>query len=242
MADPHCKPQYYEEVKQEEGVGDAGDDDDDVTRTNTNPFIVSNSHPTERHVRFRSSVQSLQCVYKSQGRDAAIGRAFQELDLLGTGQLDRHDLTALLEEACASVKLPVGHQIVEDAVEALLEDAGAEGQSLITLSQFQELFRRHPDLSTCFENSASVASRQSTVIRGISPEDQELEDVENLQVWMHDARTRWRSNKIEYLWSLVYLAANIVCSYTRQPTTANMKKPWQFLELASWWPGEALCA
>ncbi|CAB9515739.1 oxidase homolog protein [Seminavis robusta] len=162
----------------------------------------------------RISIRAFQSFLHTNGQAAAIQHAFHELDLQKTGRLDRSDLTAFMEEACALVKLELDHKIVQDAVEALLEDVGAEEQNYMTLEQFEELFRRHPDLLACFEEEGSVAIRQSALKAPVgsdklTAEDFQLEEVENEQVWVH-AHTRWKSQKLEYLWFIVYMCANII--------------------------------
>jgi respiratory burst oxidase len=155
-----------------------------------------------------SSIRSCISDYKEKGQEAAIERAFHELDTKENGQLDHDEITAFMEQAAKLIKLDVASTVISDAVEALMEDVGAI-DSHITKEQFQELFEKYPDLLRCFDDEVSIAARKRTVMSRIkSNEELDLGLQENEQVWSH-AHTAWKSQKVSYVWTLLYLLGNI---------------------------------
>jgi respiratory burst oxidase len=154
-----------------------------------------------------SSVRSAVLEYKAHGKDAAIENAFAALDIKGNGQLDRSEVAAFMQEAATLIRLEVQESVISDAVDALMEDVGAS--TAITKPQFQDIFKRHPDLLKCFEDEISLASIRSTIAHShLSAEEMEEDEIENEQVWTH-AHTHWKSEKVALVWIFLYLAANI---------------------------------
>lgn len=162
---------------------------------------------------------------------AAIGRAFHELDINKNGILDREELTAFMTEAANMIKLQISGTIIDDAVEALLEDVGASEENCITLEQFQEIFHRHPELAKCFETEEESPTgnknddAENNNDNYYAPSDmmetsrrsyyQQLEEPEaahirkkKTKVWDR-ACTNWKSQKVAYIWTMLYLMANI---------------------------------
>lgn len=152
-----------------------------------------------------SSVRSCIEEFKTNGKQAAVDRAFAEMDIKRNGQLDKSEITTFMEEAAKVVKLQVNHDLIEDAVEALLEDVGCIDH--ITKDDFNNIFERHPDLLRCFDDEVSVATRRRTCSEFHQDELQE-EEQENLEAWSH-AHTHWKSQKVFWIWAALYVAANI---------------------------------
>jgi hypothetical protein len=73
-----------------------------------------------------SSVRSCMEEFKLQGKQAAIDRAFQELDTTKDGQLERAEVAAFMEQAAKEIKLNVSQSVIVDAVDALMDDVGAK--------------------------------------------------------------------------------------------------------------------
>ncbi|KAI2498580.1 hypothetical protein MHU86_15924 [Fragilaria crotonensis] len=166
-----------------------------------------------------SSVQRSMQEYKLHGKQAAINRAFEELDVSKDGCLDRQEITAFMGEAAKVIKLDVPETVISDAVDALMEDVGASLTKHISKEQFDQLFERHPDLLKCFDDEVSVAVMQ----RRISTSERTLEEVqeeerENLEVW-ENMHARWKSEKVLIVWTCLYVAANIIAfTYKGLPT------------------------
>ena len=142
----------------------------------------------------------------------ALSRAFEELDLHQTGRLDRSDIQVFMAEAAKHVKLNLEPELLEAAVDALMEDAGVniEEQSYISKDQFLNIFERHPDMFTVFQDEASLQSLQQSV-RSETLSEEELKEVLqwNEQAWVHARWTEWKNRKVAIVWFLLYLAANV---------------------------------
>jgi hypothetical protein len=110
-----------------------------------------------------SSIPSCISDYKEKGQEAAIKRAFHELDTKKNGQLDHDEITAFMEQAAKLIKLNVASTVILDAVEALMEDVGAI-DSHITKEQLQELVEKYPELLRCFEDEVSIAARKRVTL------------------------------------------------------------------------------
>lgn len=171
-----------------------------------------------------SSVQRSMQEYKLHGKQAAINRAFEELDVSKDGCLDRQEITAFMGEAAKVIKLDVPETVLSDAVDALMEDVGASLTKHISKEQFDQLFERHPDLLKCFDDEVSVAVMQ----RRISTSERTLEEVqeeerENLEVW-ENMHARWKSEKVLIVWTCLYVAANIIAFTYKGITYANQEE------------------
>jgi respiratory burst oxidase len=157
-----------------------------------------------------SSVQRSIREFKLHGKQAAINRAFEELDVSKDGRLDRQEITAFMGEAAKAIKLDVPETVISDAVDALMEDVGASLSQYVSKEQFDELFERHPDLLKCFDDEVSVADLKRRIsMSERTVEEEEEEEKENLEVW-ENMHARWKSEKVLIVWTFLYVAANII--------------------------------
>lgn len=124
---------------------------------------------------------------KSSGHDNAIDVAFDTLDISNTGHLNRCDIQQFLLTAAAHTKLEdqVNESVIEAAVDALIWDLQGSDDNdekvFITKQQFHQLFDRHPDLLTAFEDDIELSKRRSAVLSMISSERQQEWDIEDIQ-------------------------------------------------------------
>ncbi|KAI2498586.1 respiratory burst oxidase-like protein [Fragilaria crotonensis] len=175
-----------------------------------------------------SSVHSSMREFKLHGKQAAIDRAFEELDVTKDGRLDRQDITCFMREAAKVIKLDVPDTVISDAVDALMEDVGASLTQYISKEQFDHLFERHPDLLKCFDDEVSVAVMKKRISsRKLTWEEVEEQERENLEVW-ESMHARWKSEKVHIVWTCLYVAANIIAftyqgiSYFHRDETLNV--------------------
>lgn len=157
---------------------------------------------------------------QAQGVQTAIDEAFDALDVTETGNLNRHDIVLFMRAAAGHTKLDkhdVNGSVVEAAVDALIHDAGGgDGESIIiSRSQFRDIFERHPDMMSAFEDLEAAQNRRKNAIQimtkggdGEAGAEEEDEDEENEQVWMHEAVTHWKNKWITALWIAIYIAGN----------------------------------
>jgi len=171
----------------------------------------TNEEETERSIRLKKSVVSSSAVYRVKGRETAIGQAFDDLDIKKNGLIDREEATAFMEEAVKYVGLKTESEVVEAAVDALIYDAGGGDENdCITRSQFFNIFERHPDLLTVFQDEETSSSvRESIRNRVVSKVELNEETVDNEQVWAH-AHTEWKNRGVALVWLSLYIAANII--------------------------------
>jgi len=164
--------------------------------------------------------------------DAAVHRAFDELDLKGDGQLDHSEIAHFMEVAAKQIRLNVDCTVVESAVDALLEDVDSaqhkkEPIQFITREQFLNIFRRHPAMLRVFDDddSSLISRRDSIVSSGAFSQKDSIEQIkaeeeENAQVWEQADHThwrnglvhldaRWRNRRAAFLWLILYFFANI---------------------------------
>ena len=153
-------------------------------------------------------------IMKLQGKDAAIHRAFDHLDLNADGHLDRAEIGHFMLTAAKQISLQVELKVIDEAVDALLEDVSITSSSttkqeqdnafIITRDQFLNIFRRNPEMLSAFEDDEnSLVSTQQPVASL-----QEDEDEENAQVW-ESARTHWKNRRVILLWLALYAVLNI---------------------------------
>ena len=164
-------------------------------------------------------------IMKAQGKDAAILRAFDHLDLNGDGYLDRAEIGHFMLTAAKQIRLQVELKVIDDAVDALLEDVSVTSSMdpkllqqqqqqqlqhnafIITRDQFLNIFRRNPDMLSAFENDDDD---DKTLVSTHQPVTslQDDEDEENAQVW-ESARTHWKNRRVVILWLGLYAIANV---------------------------------
>jgi respiratory burst oxidase len=166
----------------------------------------------------RASLQQAHKVFVESGEDAALATAFDKLDLKGNGRLDRSEINIFLEEAAKHVRLEVEQEIIDMAVDALI-DSARQGKDLddddssrfISRDEFYDLFYRHPDMLRVFEDEQSFAalraSVRSQVTQESTPEELELEKKEQDEVWQH-AHTHWKNRKTAIVWFVIYFLGN----------------------------------
>jgi respiratory burst oxidase len=167
----------------------------------------------ERSVRAVNVLRSSRQVLTLQGKDAAVNRAFDELDLKGDGHLDRSEIAIFMEAAAKQIRLEIEREVIECAVDALLQDVDSTGQepaqSFITRMQFLKIFERHPDMLCVFEDETTLSSRRGSVItRPLSQDELLEEEQERNQIWMH-AHTRWKNGRVAWMWLAIYVAINV---------------------------------
>jgi len=158
---------------------------------------------------------------KSSGYDNAIDVAFDTLDISNTGHLNRCDIQQFLLTAAAHTKLEdqVNESVIESAVYALIwdlqgSDDNDDEKVFITKQQFHELFDRHPDLLTAFEDDIELSKRRSAVLSIISSERQQEWDVEDIieeekESWLHYILTHLRNRWVTIVWIVIYIGSNV---------------------------------
>ncbi|CAB9524713.1 generating NADPH oxidase heavy chain subunit [Seminavis robusta] len=184
-----------------------------------------------------------------EARDAAIDAIFDRLDLDGDGLLDRQDLQALLMDAATKINLTIEPAVIDAAIDALIEDAGSDeamfsmeesytigdynsrrgNSSLACLdpldsinkAQFSNIFKRHPDMLTVFQDPADqqhgAALSDKKALRPLGDTDLKTEHEENEQVW----QTRWKNWNVNMFWLALYVAANAIAFTTKAVKYAN---------------------
>jgi respiratory burst oxidase len=158
----------------------------------------------------RSSIRSCKEDYKKDGKQAAIDRAFNELDIKKDGKLDRSEINAFMTQAAELIGLEVASTVIDDAVDALMDDVGASLTKDISKDQFDDIFQRHPDLLKCFDDEASVSfQKRESLNHKMSIVELQEDEQDNLEVWVH-AHAKWKSEKVALVWTFLYVAANIV--------------------------------
>ena len=182
----------------------------------TSILLSANEEDEHRSTRISNSLRWSQQIGKLNGKDAAIHRAFDELDLKGDGQLDRSEIAHFMQEAAKQIRLEVEREVIEAAVDALLDDVEnsstetvEEPTPFITRDQFLNTFRRHPDMLCVFDDESTVASIRESVSSRVLTQEEVLEEEENdAQVWQH-ARVHWNNGRVAFVWLALYGAANI---------------------------------
>eukprot|EP00550_Attheya_septentrionalis_P000479 CAMPEP_0198281186 /NCGR_PEP_ID=MMETSP1449-20131203/1152_1 /TAXON_ID=420275 /ORGANISM="Attheya septentrionalis, Strain CCMP2084" /LENGTH=691 /DNA_ID=CAMNT_0043976841 /DNA_START=306 /DNA_END=2381 /DNA_ORIENTATION=- len=161
-------------------------------------------------MNLQSSVRSCMEEYKRDGKQAAIDRAFNELDIKKNGQLDRSEINAFMTQAAELIGLKVAPTVIDDAVDALMDDVGASLTKYISKDHFDDIFQRHPDLLKCFDDEASVRLQKREIsTRKMSTVERQDNEQENREVWVH-AHAKWKSGKLALVWTFLYVIANIV--------------------------------
>jgi respiratory burst oxidase len=180
--------------------------------------LSSRSSGSDDWQNLEDSVRSCMHDFRQAGQQAAIDRAFTTLDIKKNGQLDRSEIAAFMEQAAKLIRLQVADSVIGDAVDALLEDVGADTDHVVSKAQFHDLFVRHPDLLRCFDDENSVASRhEMAASRTLSRKELVDADQENEQVWLH-AHTHWKNKRLFALWTFLYISAN-VAAFTYKAVT-----------------------
>lgn len=160
--------------------------------------------------RMSSILQEEVTVVKTRGYQTAIKEAFVDLDLDKDGVLDREECYTFIEEAARHVKLRVESEVLEGAVDALIEDVGGGGvNQSITTEQFLNIFERNPELLTAFHD-AELSQRMvcQKMFRRMSVQEVEESRIEDEEVWTR-AKRRWKNNGHTSFWFIVYVGANI---------------------------------
>jgi len=183
------------------------------TMTKYNSSMTASLHSERSSVRLGDYLErtSPRLGGKIKRKEAALHRAFGKLDLNGDDQLDRYEIAHFLDAAAKQIHLDVEREVIENAVDALLDDVeSATGPvPYITRDKFLKIFSRHPDMMCAFDDESTLASLHASVFsRALSKE--EIIEVENEseQVWEH-ARTHWRNQRVALVWLIIYLLANI---------------------------------
>jgi hypothetical protein len=150
--------------------------------------------------------------------------AFEQLDRDSTGLLTRDDLRQCFLEAGKVVNMKMIDRIVEAAIDALLKDGTSneptesmededKNNHGMNLQQFMDMFHRHPDLYRifdCRENAQQLCRNVNN--RSLSQAELTLAAQEDDQVWF---KTTWKNNKVNVLWTLAYLVANVLAFATK---------------------------
>jgi respiratory burst oxidase len=174
-----------------------------------------------------SSLRTCVETFKNNGKEVAIDRAFHELDYKKTGRLDRSEITKFMEEAANLIRLELGASVISDAVDALMEDVGANPKEHITREQFDDIFERHPELLRCFEDEESRSFRtSSSQNQALTPQEMQQVAKENEQVWLV-AHTRWKNEWKSLIWIMLYVAANITAFTYKAITYVNRDEATQ---------------
>ena len=175
------------------------------------------SGSAETRKSITASLRRSHALLITDGKDACIENAFNDLDLKKNGVLDRSELCIFLEEAAKHVRLQVEKETIEDAVDALMEDARQGDEStdttFITRAQFYDMFQRHPDMLRVFEDQESMSLlRKSVRSSQLSPEEKRQDENEMEEVWAH-ARTHWKSKKVAIAWLVLYIAGCVTAFF-----------------------------
>jgi respiratory burst oxidase len=142
---------------------------------------------------------------------AAINEAFDKLDLDNNGQLDRAELVSFMAAAAKKIRLEVDSDVIESAVDALLEDANTTAPvDYITREHFANIFRRNPEILRVFEDASVQASRRQIVMtRTMSKKDLKEVEEEDNQSREH-RKAHWKNNRVNWIWLFVYVTANLL--------------------------------
>jgi respiratory burst oxidase len=187
------------------------------------------ARPSLRTADMGSSVRNCMKDFKVKGKQAALDRAFNDLDASKNGLLEREEVAAFMEQAAREIKLFVPNSVIMDAVDALMEDVGALGSNHITKKQFDELFERHPNLLRCFDDEVAVSDlKRKASRRPLTREEIEDKEREDEEVWESMPQMHWKSENVRLFWGFVYFAANIATftakgvMYANSPTVKNV--------------------
>ena len=142
---------------------------------------------------------------------AAIHEAFDKLDLDKNGQLDRAELVSFMAAAAKKIRLEVDSDVIELAVDALLEDANETAHvDYITRERFASIFQRNPELMRVFEDASVQASRRQLVVtRTMSKKDLKEIAEEDEQSREH-RKAHWKNHRVNWIWMFVYVTANLL--------------------------------
>jgi hypothetical protein len=140
---------------------------------------------------------------------------FDEIDIDKVGKLQRADLKLFLRERADSMNLHLADDVIDLAVEALLQD-----KEYLTRDQFTEMFQNHPDLYCCFDTKSSLQMRKLKVsMSGLTRAEQDESKRENVEVWKRLKTTkqpiRW------YAWLAVFVAGTLAAFLTAAIMWAN---------------------
>ena len=151
-----------------------------------------------------------------RGKDNAVHRAFDKLDLNGDGQLHRFEIAHCMQAAAKKIRLDMEPEVIDIAVDALMEDADSavykvSSAPYLTRDQFINIFRRHPDMLCAFDDDSTRASRIDSVFSRVWSQEEIIEEVEEekVQLW-EQAHARWRNRRVAMVWLVLYGAANFV--------------------------------
>jgi predicted ferric reductase len=159
----------------------------------------------------RSLVLAHSILVEKEDTEACLEVAFNSLDVKKDDVLDRSELTMFMQEAAKHVRLQMDSGVVEDAVDALLEDVRGSNKDLqhITRQEFFDIFRRHPDMMRVFDDESSLSDRRQSVRSiGLSKKEQKRIEKDRDEVWAH-AHTHWKSKRSAIVWLLLYTFGNV---------------------------------
>jgi hypothetical protein len=152
----------------------------------------------------RSLILALSLRVENEEEQPWLELAFNNLDANNDNVLDRSELTLFMQEAAKHVRLQVDSDVIEDAVDALLEDV-SDDKNLehITREQFYDIFHRHPDMLRVFEQDESSLADLKESLRSYQLTKKEWNRFKKDQeeVWAH-AHTHWKSKRAVRPWKL----------------------------------------
>jgi hypothetical protein len=161
----------------------------------------------------RSLVQAHSLLVEKEDEKACLELAFNNLDVKNDNVLDRSELTLFMQEAAKYVRLQVDSDVVEDAVDALLEDVSDDNDlEHITREQFYDIFHRHPDMLRVFDDESSLADlRESVRSHQLSQKERNRFEKDQEEVWAH-AHTHWKSKRAVRPGRRCFCSPDLVCS------------------------------
>ena len=195
---------------------DENDTTESKDNTNEDDMYSTRKHATS--IRLQKALKRTSIVVKKRGYVAAAKEAFSELDLNEENNLTRSGCVDFLTEAAKHLNLKIESEVVDAAVDALMESLGCGDQGFITQEQFITLFDRNPDLHTVFDDIETMSTRKilsrSNGRRSLSKEEEEEQIIEDEQVWLH-AQASWKNRHKAIFWGIVYVGANVAVFTTK---------------------------
>ena len=179
-------------------------------------------HSSERlmatSMRMQNALRRSTMVMKKKGVRAAAKEAFHDLELDENNNLTKPNCVMFLSEAAKHVNLKVESEVLEAAVDALMDSLGCGDRGFITEEQFINLFDHNPDLQTVFEDIEMMSTRmilsRSEGRRCLTREEEKEQMMEDEQVWLH-AQASWKNRHKAIFWIIMYVGANVAVFTTK---------------------------
>jgi respiratory burst oxidase len=166
-----------------------------------------------------------ECNLPSENLQIAIDEAFSSMDTSNNGLLEKDELANFMKNAAKRINLSVPPSVIMEAVEALMEDLGASGNSHITKEQFFKLFVRHPEFLICFDPEAVDVEKVRRASQIYLTKEESMNCVrEDEETWQAVHHIHWKSAYIRDIWILLYFIANLAAFTSKAIRYSNDEK------------------